>query len=173
MDVDGILNCSKTKEFKTEMYAVDKILLKRLLNIIKETGVKIVLSSVWRLDKKSCEHLKKVGIDFIDKTPDLRDKERGYEIEAWLKEHPEVKKYAILDDDSDMLFGQPLFQTSFKTGLTEKIEKDIIRYFNEDLKLCLYCRSLMERIPDPVTHKKSIYLWKCKCSPKNCFQSWG
>jgi len=173
LDIDGVLNCSKTKEFKTEKYAIDKILLKRLKNIIEKTGVSIVLSSVWRFDENSCVYLKSIGINFIDKTPNFKNKIRGYEIEAWLKEHPEVKKYAILDDDSDMLFSQKpyFFKTSFKIGLTKEIEKDIIKYFNEDLRLCLYCGNLLKRVPDPVTHNKSIYLWHCSCIPKNTFIS--
>jgi hypothetical protein len=28
---------------------------------------------------------------------------RGEEIKAWLHQHPEVTRYAIVDDDSDML----------------------------------------------------------------------
>ncbi len=69
----------------------------------------IVVSSTWRKDltiKELGECLKKSGlregINVIDITPILDDKDRGDEITMWLKAHPEVKNYIIFDDDSDM-----------------------------------------------------------------------
>jgi hypothetical protein len=32
--------------------------------------------------------------------------DRGHEIELWLKMHPEVSNYVIIDDDNDMLDNQ-------------------------------------------------------------------
>jgi hypothetical protein len=44
---------------------------------------------------------------------------RGKEIDRWLKDHPEVEQYCIVDDDSDMLEEQmPYFvKTTYKEGL--------------------------------------------------------
>jgi hypothetical protein len=68
-----------------------------------------------------------VGI--IDKTPELRGRLRGEEIETWLAVHPEVKVYAILDDENDMLAHQPHFKTSFcGGGLTERIVYRVPRH---------------------------------------------
>lgn len=130
LDIDGVLKTNKIRFDKIP--GIDENCLKRLKNIIKETGVKIVLSSDWRLFKKRLVYLKEIGIDFIDTTPNLR-KERKYEIEEWLKLHPEVEKYAIIDDKYDMLENQKHFKPLFEKGITEKIEKDIINYFN---KIC-------------------------------------
>ena len=48
---------------------------------------------------------------------------RCEELLAWLRQHPEVTRYAVLDDDDDCLDELPLFQPSSKTGLTEEVAK--------------------------------------------------
>ncbi len=78
-------------------------------------GCRIVVSSTWRLncptpDDDSSELGQKLGEhglrEFLFRpgwrTPSS-DKERGHEIAAWLKAHPEITDYVILDDDDDML----------------------------------------------------------------------
>ena len=64
-------------------------------------------------------------MEIFDITPYDYDKykQRGDEIRAWLEEHPEVTKFVILDDDSDMCeFTETnLFKTTYKFGLTEEI----------------------------------------------------
>ena len=42
---------------------------------------------------------------------------------AWLKAHPEVTRYAVIDDEDDELDDLPVFQPSAKTGLTPDIAK--------------------------------------------------
>ena len=82
----------------------------QILNrIIEETGCKIVLSSSWRLDGTHRMNIlfKHFGLPQIhDITPSLCERFgllcRGKEIDKWLSEHPEVTKYVIVDDDSDM-----------------------------------------------------------------------
>lgn len=113
----------------------------RLLNhITNTTGADIVVSSSWRrtysgygglglADLRAL--LKLVGVEakVLGITPtDLHLKKlphrifRGHEIEEWLKQHRsrwDIKVYAILDDDSDMLDDQqPYFvKTLSWTGL--------------------------------------------------------
>ena len=84
-------------------------------------------------------------VELLDKTPDIEwdgvpkfarghwwsnHEMRGDEINAWLSEHPEVTKYAILDDESDFYDDQPLFQTTFETGLTDEIAQKVIDHLN-------------------------------------------
>lgn len=71
--------------------------------------IKICVSSVWKhhfKDEndwgKALLNLGFVPFTFAGITGDRRT-ERGAEIKEWLDRHPEVDKYAILDDDSDML----------------------------------------------------------------------
>jgi hypothetical protein len=69
-----------------------------------ETNCSIVISSSWRYDKRMTvkDYAVKLNLPVMDTTPRLPQK-RGYEIQAWLDAHKEVRHYAILDDDSDML----------------------------------------------------------------------
>ena len=46
-----------------------------------------------------------MGIEIIGCT-DITDGNRGEEIASWLKRHPEIKYYIIVDDDNDMLYEQ-------------------------------------------------------------------
>ena len=107
--------------------------------IIQATGCKVVLSSTWRLFEESRKEVAKQVCEFIDVTPRLfsgiyAPKERGHEIKQWLDQHPEVTRYAILDDNSDMLEEQlPNF---FKTewfgdgGLNQEIADRVIAHLN-------------------------------------------
>lgn len=131
LDIDGVMNYEGTN---------NKICPKAvaILNrIISETKAKIVLSSVWRLSETMRKEVRDAGVDFIGITPYLPKEERmssvgrGLEINAWLKDHPEVTKYAILDDDSDFLPDQPLFQTTWEKGLTEDIANEVIKHLNK------------------------------------------
>ena len=61
-----------------------------------------------------------LGVAIIGATKDTSYNEpRGEQIAEWLERHPEVTRYAIIDDDSDMLDEQKEFfaQTSFQEGM--------------------------------------------------------
>lgn len=63
------------------------------------------------------------SIHYIGEGENERRAVRGDEIQAWLDAHPEVTKYAILDDDCDMLPSQlhSFFRTDVAQGLTQEI----------------------------------------------------
>lgn len=67
----------------------------------------IVVTSTWRWDKNYKECLinggLRSGIEILGRTPEIRDQCRGFEIKTYLKEHPEINYYIIIDDDCDML----------------------------------------------------------------------
>lgn len=121
------------------MIGIDPYMALLVDRIIQATGCKVVLSSTWRLFEESRKEVKKQVCDFIDVTPRLfmgiyAPKERGHEIKDWLDRHPEVTRYAILDDNSDMLEEQlPNF---FKTewfgdgGLNQEIADRVIAHLN-------------------------------------------
>lgn len=127
LDVDGVLNSHKTGG----RYALKKNCLRRLQRIVEETSCEIVLSSTWRRDeyafKRLCKVLSYRGISILDKTIYIPSGPRGLEIEEWLHRNP-TEKYAILDDDSDMLDTQlkNFFQTDGDYGLTETIAYRVI-----------------------------------------------
>lgn len=148
LDIDGVLNSAeywgrRTREQRRYdersgvMGGLDPRAVTRLNGLLKRTGAKICVSSTVRLSYPEPEalyaQLRYYGVEaeFVGVTPrllrDLKDRDgnhvgysqvRGHEIDAWLREHPEVARFAIVDDGSDM---DPhmarLVQTSFEDGL--------------------------------------------------------
>lgn len=98
-----------------------------------ETGVKIVVTSTWRIGVELSNDESALVSSLIKhrlydhlflpdwKTPYLGTK-RGLEIADWLRSHPEVVDYRILDDDSDMLEEQTsrFIQTHCHDGISGK-----------------------------------------------------
>lgn len=113
LDVDGVLNgFSTTKETTPAGYLfVEDKLVARLQKIIESTGAQVVLSSSWRLEAKEFtgkevdgedltllkEKLDEFGISIIGMTCN-RGAYRGWQIRRYLKEHPEIDKWIVLDD---------------------------------------------------------------------------
>jgi hypothetical protein len=58
----------------------------------------------------------------------MPDRPRRDEILAWLDGHPEVARYAVIDDEDDELDELPLFQPSSATGLTDDLANGVARY---------------------------------------------
>jgi hypothetical protein len=95
---------------------------------VKRTEAKVVLSSTWRVDPVGRLAAEFYAVPFDDCCPDMPDAPRCEEMQVWLRQHPEVTRYVVLDDDNDCLDELPLFQPSSKTGLTEKIASGIEEY---------------------------------------------
>jgi len=142
LDIDGVVNCVTTAQRHRGMIGIDPYMALLVDRIIQATGCEVVLSSTWRLFEESRKEVKKQVCDFIDVTPhlplrefggscDAESCERGMEVAAWLKDHPEVTQYAILDDNSDFMGYQPLFKTSWSTGLTQEIANEVIAHLNK------------------------------------------
>ncbi len=130
LDIDGVLNCDQTPNSRKFPYVVDKKLLARLQKLLDETGAKVVLSSSWRCDPVGRLAAKHFGVPFIDVCPDEPKDPRCKEMVAWLSDHPEVTRYAVLDDENDGLDDLPLFQPSSKTGITDEIVEGATKYLN-------------------------------------------
>ena len=137
LDIDGVLNCKKTVARNRGVIGIDPYLVSIFNRIIFATDAEIVLSSTWRKSKSSRAEIRKRVMDFIDVTPAFYDKYavRGDEVKAWLKKN--IKKedekdlrYAILDDDSDFYYYQPLFKSTWEKGITEDIAKKVIEHLN-------------------------------------------
>lgn len=139
LDVDGVLNSRQATNFKNNLWPVDDYMCFLVGKIQLDANCAIVVSSSWRHHPEAMELIRKKLSNVIDKTPTsglvgYDEKPRGHEIQAWLDAHPEVTRYAILDDDSDMLDSQlpNFFQTTFDTGLTEQIAMSVINHLNEE-----------------------------------------
>lgn len=136
LDIDGVLNNQEVFKRKKEIRVWDEKCIDRLNRITEETGAKIVISSTWRRSNDFYSAIKnEMGItgEIIGKTPDYLPRGepeiyRGDEIQAWLDENPNVKKFIILDDDSDMAHLMfHLLQTETKIGLTDEHAEEAIR----------------------------------------------
>lgn len=147
LDIDGVVN--KRENFnptnKGTPYPLDSYCAFLVGRIQLQTGCHVVLSSYWRYDPKAVESVSERVVRVLDSTTTnykwdgvtrfTRGREwphelRGDEVNEWLSQHPEVTKYAILDDDGDFYDDQPLFQTTFENGLTDEIAEEVIEYLN-------------------------------------------
>jgi CO dehydrogenase/acetyl-CoA synthase gamma subunit (corrinoid Fe-S protein) len=128
LDIDGVLNSDSTPNPRKFPYIVDKRMLARFRELVGRTGATVVLSSTWRVDPVGRLAAKFYEVPFDDICPDVPSAPRCEEMQSWLRQHPEVTRYAVLDDDDDCLDELPLFQPSSKTGLTEEIAYGIEEY---------------------------------------------
>lgn len=140
LDIDGVLNTPKSIRQHGVDY-IDPILVAHVGNIVAATGVKIVLSSTWRLQLKDCTMVQEALADYFlelhSTTPDLGldapGWERFHEIKCWLAAHPEVKRFAILDDFADAAdetLAASFFRTDENRGLTAAIAQDVIAHLS-------------------------------------------
>jgi hypothetical protein len=130
LDIDGVLNCKKTPNPRNFPYIVDRRLIARLKKLLRRTGAKVVLSSSWRFDPIGIFAAKHWGVPFVDICPDMPKRPRRDEILSWLRKHPRVSRYAVIDDEDDELDELPLFQPSDKSGLTMDIVDGVARYLS-------------------------------------------
>jgi len=127
LDCDGVLN--SWKDFQHgEHNPLNPGSCQLLREVLDATNAKVVISSVWRMDFSWRKLLGDSGPlarsdlfdhDFI--TPVSKSGRRGEEIKIWLDRNPEVKQYAIVDDNNDFLAYQlPFFvQTPTSTGMQQ------------------------------------------------------
>jgi hypothetical protein len=138
LDIDGVLNSDETPNPRTLPYIIDERLLARLRDLLERCQAKVVLTSSWRIDPIGLYAAKYWNVPFHDVCPDMPDKPRREEILAWLKQHPTVARFVVVDDEDDELDDLPLFQPSAKTGLTAEcvagIEKFLAGETDEDMR---------------------------------------
>lgn len=136
LDIDGVLNSRRTCEAfggpltggfphafdEKNMTLFDHAAIGLIRKLCEKTDASIVLSSSWRIIHSVHDCANGLDLPIFDRTPILNwsGRTRGDEIAAWLADHPEVTRYAIVDDDSDMLAEQKQYfvQTAFQEGLT-------------------------------------------------------
>lgn len=128
LDIDGVVNNRKTPLdlSKDEFWPIDKYMAFLIGRLVDRVDAKIVLSSAWRGYPNGVKEVEKRVGKVFDSTKSFSNI-RGEEIKEWLDRHPEVTKYAILDDENDMLPEQwpNFFKTIFEFGLTDEIAKQV------------------------------------------------
>lgn len=143
LDIDGVLNSEdlahkrikqKIKEYENGVYNfIDDDMVKMLADLCEKYKIFIIISSSWRKNTSAetkeffkRDDMKKLHplVPYIwGSTPKLGfEIDRGFEIEKYLMDNPDIKEYVILDDDNDMLECQEehFIQTSWLHGLTEE-----------------------------------------------------
>lgn len=136
LDVDGVMNSEETLKHKVHRFqgvvGIDPYLALLVYRIIIDTECVVVLSSSWRGSPDNHHYIETaIGHKLHDITGRCCSGIRGAEIYNWINKNipyeerndPEKFRYAILDDEGDMLLWQKdhFFQTSWKTGITEEI----------------------------------------------------
>jgi hypothetical protein len=128
LDIDGVLNRSSGGTAKDHTVAMD--LLNRFKSLLSSTNARVVLASTWRHEPNGLQKARDLGIPFDDVLPDLRPQPRGREVNAWLADHPNVKRFAVVDDDDDEYEDLPLFQPNPRIGLSPDVAAAVEEYFS-------------------------------------------
>jgi hypothetical protein len=142
LDIDGVLNCKRTPNPRKLPYVVDPPLLDRFKRLVAAAQAEVVLSSTWRYDPAGLFSAQRWGIPFKDVIPDLPDRTRRDEICVWLEKHPDVTRFAVIDDEDDELDELPLFQPSAATGLSEEIVQGVTSYLLEKTNRDMRCNRM-------------------------------
>jgi len=124
LDIDGVLNRNTNGRER----GVDRDLLARFQRLVATTNSRVVLASTWRHDPNGLADARRLKIPFDDVLPDLRPQSRGKEIEAWLANHSETKRFLIIDDEDDAYRNYPLFQPPPTKGLTAQLATGVEAY---------------------------------------------
>ena len=144
LDIDGVLNSIRwfdnlydtNSSLAYPQSDFDPECVERLNRICDATGAKLVITSDRRVSELIREVLPVVGVagEIIGQTLVLFNATRGVEIAEWLKGHPEVKQYAIVDDRTDFLQDQlkHFVNTSDEVGLTDDNASKLIEILNSE-----------------------------------------
>lgn len=141
LDIDGVLNSSKTVDRNFDYPELDPQNLVVLQKIVNETDAVLVLTSSWKDDWINKDgtvsrqqemiryQLNRYGLDIYDCTAD-KIYNRGEGIIKWLNAH-EVKSWCVLDDEifpdyEHMQIVEKLVKTSYMDGLTDDCVNEAI-----------------------------------------------
>lgn len=129
LDIDGVLNSWRSSIafggmpfniIGKDRAMFDEVAIGMIAAICERAGAQIVLSSSWRQEDYWDQIGRCLGLPIVDRTPWMFGGSRGDEIASWLGAHPEVTRYAILDDMADAGQGHEgrFIRTSMKEGFT-------------------------------------------------------
>jgi hypothetical protein len=125
LDVDGVLNGIESMLVHGSYNRLCAVRCGLVALLCREGKAKIVISSSWRNgDTRGLQELfnsSRVGAAcisplIIGETPRISGVVRGEEIRRWIESNTAPDRYVIIDDDDDMLPGQPFVRTSIARG---------------------------------------------------------
>jgi hypothetical protein len=130
LDIDGVVNRVGTRQRYRGFMGIDPFLASVVGKIILDTDAAVVLTSTWRHFQGGREEVDRHVHKTFDVTPIADTGFRGEEVKMWLDRHPEVTRYAIVDDDTDFYSDQPLFKTNWQTGITDEVAQQVTEFLN-------------------------------------------
>lgn len=110
LDIDGVLNSERSATAfggyphsfsASDMARFDHVALALVRRLCRVTSASVVLSSDWRYSFTAHQVANAFDLPVMDLTPRL-PATRGKEIATWLEAHPEVERFAIVDDVPQM-----------------------------------------------------------------------
>lgn len=134
LDIDGVLN-GHEYDPEAESNTLRRDCVARLNRVLAETDCAVVLSSAWRYMVLNGA-MTITGFGYMLRTHGVRIRgglvgttdrdtqtedpgERGRQIQAWLAAHPEVTRFAVVDDMREGFEGLPIVRTDGRCGLTD------------------------------------------------------
>ena len=140
LDFDGVLNSERSANQTGNRYKFAKDSIAALNMVLQLTEARIVVTSSWRESWTLIENaafLENAGIvkgRVVGKTAVLENKERGSDIDSWLRSAPyAIKSFAILDDRDDMATHKHrLVRIDPKIGLTMELANRVIDLLSEN-----------------------------------------
>jgi hypothetical protein len=146
LDIDGVLNHRAMYVPSRHGSPLCPAAIARLRHVVERTDCRVVLSSTWRFVDHFVAQLRAAG-GFPNPHEDWHTVQmrgrvengiiipdpRGAEIAEWLSRHPATTRFAIVDDDADMLPDQAVHfvQTSFDTGMTDDHARRLFEILGE------------------------------------------
>lgn len=145
LDFDGVLNSIASQVVYRTCNKFDSVCVGLVQKLAEDTSAQVVISSSWRVGNTLDglrEHLAKNGGPELAKrvvamTPRLVTP-RGTEIKKYLDDSGHGGGYVILDDDGDMLDGQPFIRVDRRFGFS------LLNYHAALMMLNPYCRDAIE-----------------------------
>jgi hypothetical protein len=125
LDFDGVLNSDLSMSEIGTRYRFAPSCVAALNSMLLQSGAHIVITSSWRQNfalRENAQFLERDGVisgRVVGQTPWL-ERERGAEIDAWLRHVPfAVSSFVILDDRNDMaMHSQRLIRVNPSAGLS-------------------------------------------------------
>ena len=144
LDIDGVLNSEEWDKYIQSFtygarfnscYLLSQEMILRLQNVVFQTNAEIVLTSSWRTNERAMDALRRqlslYHLSIRDSTLYSTYNTRADDINEWLRNNPNVRSYAIVDDyddgfSNDEVLVAHFVQTNYFQGLTSEEAEKII-----------------------------------------------
>lgn len=149
LDIDGVLNSEEWDRYVQSFtygarfnscYLLSQEMILRLQNVVFQTNAEIVLTSSWRTNERAmCALTRQLSLYHLhlqDTTLYSTYNTRADDIHEWLRSHPDVHSYAIVDDyddgfSNDEVLVTHFVQTNYFQGLTSEEAEKIVEILSK------------------------------------------